>query len=216
LKSSIPKPPRQNVHKEKKSTTFDGLVRIINDHNERADIYQNNEKQQKETNENISYFRVAKSRYGKFETDSRGFVNNSIAIFDSTNQRRTEQQTNKDSHSSELPINSTQSKTLSNITQQQTKGKQAYNLLKKYEKEEEEDSPSPSNNGYFKTTNENDKSSTPVQVCLYKKIIFQNFFFSSLKLLNELLISPYVVFIITFNRSKFLNLRLLLKVIVNN
>jgi hypothetical protein len=170
LKSSIPKPPRQNVHKEKKFTSFDGLVRIINDHNERAHIYQNNEKQQTETNENKSYFRVARSRYGKFETDSQGFVHNSIAIFDSTNQQRIEQQKNKNSHSSEIPTNSTQPKPLSNIPQQQTKGKQAYSLLKKYEKEE--GLSSTFNTNGLKAMNERDKSPTPIQVCLYNKNYF--------------------------------------------
>ncbi|CAF1138503.1 unnamed protein product [Rotaria sordida] len=161
--SSIPKPPRQNIHKEKKSSTINGLLRIVNDHNERSNIYQKNDNQQKETNENVSYFRVAKSRYGKFETDNRGFVNNSIAIFDSTNQQKSEQQINKNSDSSELLTNSKQFKTLpSNIVQHQTKGKQAYNLLKKYEKETQ--SQSINNADYLKATNQQDKPSMPIQL----------------------------------------------------
>lgn len=67
----------------KKSSSTDGIIKIINDHNERAQIYQANEKQ----DENPSYFRVAKSRHGKFETDNQGFINNSTNIFDSTNTK---------------------------------------------------------------------------------------------------------------------------------
>ncbi|CAF2569464.1 unnamed protein product [Rotaria sp. Silwood2] len=164
--SSIPKPPRQNIHKEKRSSTIDGLLRIVNDHNERINIYQKNDNKPKETNENVSYFRVAKSRYGKFETDSRGFVNNSIAIFDSTNQQlKSEQQINKNLHSSELLANSKQFKTISsNIVQHQTKGKQAYNLLKRYEKEAQ--SQSINKTDYLKTTttNQQEKSSMPIQL----------------------------------------------------
>jgi len=154
LNSPIPKPPRQNLYKEKKSSTIDGLIRIINDHTKRANIPQ--------TNENVSYFRVAKSRCGKFETDNQGFVNNSIAIFDSTNQPKTNQQTNKNSSSSsssQILTNSTQQKSVSNNIQQQTKGKQAYNLLKKYEKEEQLQSTN--NTDYLKSTNDKDKSPTP-------------------------------------------------------
>ncbi|CAF0928822.1 unnamed protein product [Rotaria sp. Silwood1] len=162
-KSSILKPPRQNIYKEKKSSTIDGLLRIVNDHNERSNIYQKNENKQIETNENVSYFRVAKSRYGKFETDNRGFVNNSIAIFDSTNQQKLEKKINKNTHSSELLTNSKQFKTISsNIVQHQTKGKQAYNLLKKYEKEAQ--SQSINNPDYLKTINQQEKSSMPVQL----------------------------------------------------
>lgn len=164
LISPVPKPPRQNLHKEKKSSTIDGLIRIINDHNKRTNNSENtNEKQ---TNENISYFRVAKSRFGKFETDSQGFVNNSIAIFDSTNQPKVNQQTNKTSQSSSSQIltNSTQQKPVINNIQPQTKGKQAYNLLKKYEKEDEKELQT-----LKKTINEKEKSpSPPIQVRFFK------------------------------------------------
>jgi len=158
----VPKPPRQNAHKEKKSSTIDGLIRIINDHTERAHNYHNNEKQEKETNENVSYFRVAKSRYGKFETDNRGFVNNSIAIFDSTNQQRSEQQANKNSQPAEISTSLPQQKSVPNIVPHQSKGKQAYSLLKKYEKEEQLQSMN--NNDYLKKTNDKEKSPTPIQV----------------------------------------------------
>jgi hypothetical protein len=99
-------------------------------------------------------------------------VNNSIAIFDSTNQQKSDQSINKNSQSSQIPNNSTQHKSLSNPVQHQTKGKQAYNLLKKYEKEDQVQSPI--NTDYLKTMNEKDKSpSPPMQVRLSKKIIFR-------------------------------------------
>ncbi len=154
--SPLPKPPRQNLHKEKKSSTIDGLLRIINDHTNRIHNSENNEKQ---TNENISYFRVAKSRCGKFETDSQGFVNNTIAIFDSTNQPKIDQPTIKNSHPTQMLTNSTQQKSLSNNVQHQTKGKQAYNLLKKYEREEQLQSSK--NIDYLKPINDKEKSPTP-------------------------------------------------------
>lgn len=192
-RSPIPKPPRQNLHKEKKSSTIDGLIRILNDHNKRAEAHANNEKQ---TNENISYFRVAKSRCGKFETDNQGFVNNSIAIFDSTNQPKSNQQANRNSTPSQLPTNSSQPKSVSNPVSHQTKGKQAYNLLKKYEKEEEdEESHSSANTDYLKTTNEKEKSpSPPMQVGSSLEKISQTSppFLSSSKSPNERLLSPYV------------------------
>ncbi len=95
-------------------------------------------------------------------------MNNSIAIFDSTNQQKFDQPMNKNSQSSQLLNNSTQSKSLSNPVQHQTKGKQAYNLLKKYEKEDELQSPI--NTDYLKTTNDKEKSpSPPIQVRFSKK-----------------------------------------------
>lgn len=152
--SPVPKPPRQNLLKEKKSSAVDGLVRIISDHSKRTNNLENNEKQ---TNENISYFRVAKSRCGKFETDSQGFVNNSIAIFDSTNKQKLDQQPAKPSRPSsiysQIPTNSTQEKSVLHNTQPPSKGKQAYNLLKKYEKEEEEQLQAPTNPNPFKKHN---------------------------------------------------------------
>jgi hypothetical protein len=77
VQAGIAEPPRalSPVKPAKKSTSTDGLVKIINDHKERAKNYQ----------ENVSYYRVAKSRHGKFETEDQGFVNNSSNIFD-TNQ----------------------------------------------------------------------------------------------------------------------------------
>jgi hypothetical protein len=65
-----------------------------------------------------------------------------------------------------------------NTIQHQTKGKQAYNLLKKYEKEESD------NTDYLKTINDKEKSPTPpIQVRFFDtKTIFQTFpFFFSLK-----------------------------------
>ncbi|CAF4015522.1 unnamed protein product [Rotaria magnacalcarata] len=168
IDSPIPKPSRQNFHKEKKTSTNNGLLRIINDHNERSNIYQKVDIKPKETNENVSYFRVAKSRYGKFETENRNFVHNSIAIFDSTNQQKVEKQIQKGANSSELS-NSKQSKAIQpNIVQHQTKGKQAYSLLKKYEKEEQ--LKSTNDTGYLKTTNQQEKTSTPKQLELTERI----------------------------------------------
>lgn len=164
MESPVIKPPRQNQHKEKKLPTTDGLLRIVNDHGEQMNHHSKAEKPLKETNENVSYFRVAKSRYGKFETESRGFVNNSIAIFDSTNQQKSDLKMNKSTHSSETSNNSKQSKPTANIVQNQTKGKQAYTLLKKYEKEEQFKSKTTNNGEIFKTTCDQEKPSPPVQV----------------------------------------------------
>lgn len=153
VKSPIPKPPRQNPPKDKRSSTIDGLLRIVNDHSKRVEIPSNNEKQ---TNENVSYFRVAKSRFGKFETDSQGFVNNSIAIFDSTNQPKPNPQTKKSPSPCQQPI---PPKSSSNTMPHQTKGKQAYTLLKKYEKEDEYQSPN--NTEYLRTSSDKEKSPSP-------------------------------------------------------
>jgi hypothetical protein len=85
VQAGIAEPPTVSPLKSsKKSTSTDGLIKIVNDHNERAQIYQANEKQA----ENVSYFRVAKSRHGKFETDNQGFINNSSNVFDSTNNNK--------------------------------------------------------------------------------------------------------------------------------
>jgi hypothetical protein len=90
-------------------------------------------------------------------------VNNSIAIFDSTNQQKFNQPIKINSQPSQIPSNSIQHKSQSHPAQQQTKGKQAYNLLKKYEKEDQVEPPV--NTDYLKTTNEKEKSpSPPMQV----------------------------------------------------
>lgn len=129
VKSAIPKPPRQITNKEKKSTSITGLLRIINDHSERAKVYQEKEKQEREAKENISYFRVAKSRFGKFETDNQGFVHNSAAFFDGSAKQ--DQQPRKNSFPSEAPLaSSTQQKSLVNETQRQTKGKDDISTVK--------------------------------------------------------------------------------------
>ena len=82
-----PTPTVSPVKPTKKSASTDGLIKIINDHTERAQVYQQNEKQP----ENLSYFRVAKSRHGKFETDNQGFVNNSSNVFESTDKNNQQQ-----------------------------------------------------------------------------------------------------------------------------
>ena len=178
VSSPIPKPPRQIVQKEKKPSTIDSLTRIVDDHAKRTAISSNDNKQ---TNENISYFRVAKSRFGKFETDNQGFVHNSVAIFDSTNQLKPNQQPLRSSQIQTAPPSSSSSLLIHlNQSKPQTKGKQAYNLLKKYEKEQSSDVVTDRPN-YFKEQIEKDKSPTPpVQVCSYDLLIFINknlFFF---------------------------------------
>ncbi len=87
VQAGIAEPPRATSpvkSSKKRSTSTEGLVKIINDHNQRAQAYQENEKQ----GENVSYFRVAKSRHGKFETDNQGFINNTSNIFDSTTREK--------------------------------------------------------------------------------------------------------------------------------
>ena len=166
----VPKPPRQNASKEKKSATIDGLIRIIDDHTKRAEAYQEKEKQEKDSNESISYFRVAKSRFGKFETDNRGFVLNSAALFDSTaqqqqqkqQQQQQQQQQRKKSISPEIPTSSTEPTIAPAMVPHQTKGKKAYNLLKKYEREEQLQSASPPNP--FINTDAKESSPVPIQV----------------------------------------------------
>ncbi len=142
------------VKPSKKSASTDGLTKIVNDHNERAQIYQANQKQ----TENVSYFRVAKSRHGKFETDNQGFINTSTNVFDASNNKQQPTST----------ITETASyKTVPVGTQQQTQGKQAYDLLKKYEKEEEEanDQSQIIDTDYLKNlTIDREKSPTPIQV----------------------------------------------------
>ena len=172
-----PKPPRQNAGKEKKSVSIDGLIRIIEDHTKRAEVYQEKEKQEKDNSESISYFRVAKSRFGKFETDNRGFVLNSAALFDSTAQQQQQkqqqlqqhqQQQRKKSISPDIPTSSTEPTIAPPMVPHQTKGKQAYNLLKKYEREEQLQSASPPNP--FISTDAKEASPVPVQVCPCKKV----------------------------------------------
>ncbi len=78
VQAGIAEPPIVSpIKPAKKSTSTEGLVKIINDHNERAQIYQTSEKPA----DDMSYFRVAKSRHGKFETDNQGFINNSNNVF---------------------------------------------------------------------------------------------------------------------------------------
>ncbi|CAF3754850.1 unnamed protein product [Rotaria magnacalcarata] len=89
VQAGIAEPPLVSPRTtSKESSPVEGLLKIVKDHNERAEIYQKNEKQP----ENVSYFRVAKSRYGKFETDSQGFVNNSNDVFAATDNNQEQQQ----------------------------------------------------------------------------------------------------------------------------
>jgi hypothetical protein len=85
VQAGIAEPPPSvlTVKPTKKSTSTEGLIKIINDHNERAHIYQTSEK----SAEDMSYFRVAKSRHGKFETENQGFVNNSNNVFNPSTDR---------------------------------------------------------------------------------------------------------------------------------
>ncbi|CAF0872357.1 unnamed protein product [Adineta ricciae] len=89
------RPTRSASKPSKKTKSTDGLTKIITDHNERAQIYQANEKQA----ENVSYFRVAKSRHGKFETDNQGFVNTTSNVFDSTTDQKQIQNTDENDQS---------------------------------------------------------------------------------------------------------------------
>ncbi|CAF1041993.1 unnamed protein product [Rotaria sordida] len=154
-------PPKSPIKTSKESTPLGGLIKIIDDHNERAEIYQKNEKQA----EDVSYFRVATSRHGKFETDSQGFVNNSNNIFDSTNTKQEQQpQEQQLIKTSEITTTTTQ-KSVPVVVQQQTKGKQAYDLLKKYEKEEENQQSQPIDTDYLKSTiNDKENPPTPIQL----------------------------------------------------
>jgi hypothetical protein len=78
VQAGIAEPPVVTSGKStKKSVSTDGLIKIINDHNERAHIYQTSAK----PTEDMSYFRVAKSRHGKFETENQGFVNTTTDVF---------------------------------------------------------------------------------------------------------------------------------------
>ena len=82
VQAGIADPPVVTSKKSaKKSTSTDGLVKIINDHTERANIYQTSGKPA----EDMSYFRVAKSRNGKFETENQGFVSTTTDVFNRDN-----------------------------------------------------------------------------------------------------------------------------------
>lgn len=170
VEPSVPKPPRQNFLKEKKSATFNGHIRTISHHNDQYNDHQKSEIKSKETNENVSYFRVAKSRYGKFETENRNFINNSIAIFDSTNQLKSEQSMQKNSQSSELSNSKQQKPNQFHTIMPQTKGKQVYSILKKYEKEEQYKVTD--NIDYLKITKQQGKPLMAHQVSCFKIIIF--------------------------------------------
>ena len=145
----------------KKSASTDGLLRIVNDHRERADAYQAND----QSAENVSYFRVAKSRHGKFETENSGFVSNTTGIFDTTNKRVEQPATTTEKITTTVHT----SKPTPAVAPSQSQGKQAYDLLKKYENEDE-NGPAPTiDTNYLKTTTvvpiyDREKSPTPVQV----------------------------------------------------
>lgn len=155
----------------KRSTSTDGLLKIVTDHQSRAEAYQATEKQ----SENVSYFRVAKSRHGKFETDSQGFVNTAAVVFDANKDAANQQPTGRSVNKSSEPVARLvpSSKPVPVTVQTQSKGKQAYDLLKKYEKEDEEEqrgaSPLHIDTDYLKTQpsavfGEKDKPTTPIQV----------------------------------------------------
>ena len=149
------------IKSSKKSASTDGLLRIVNDHRERADAYQAND----QSAENVSYFRVAKSRHGKFETENAGFVSNTTGIFDTTNKRVEQPATTTEKVFTTVHT----SKPAPAVAPTQSKGKQAYDLLKKYEKEDEH-GPAPTiDTDYLKTItvvpiHDRDKSPTPIQL----------------------------------------------------
>jgi hypothetical protein len=163
IKTPVPKPPRHSTTKEKKAaSSIDGLLRIINDHAERAQIYQEREKHERENKESISYFRVAKSRCGKFETDNQGFVHRSTPIFDSSTQ------SNDEGHKRPLSSFDTSAKTTeqistTNIEQHQMQGQQANNLLKNNDQYNENQSNKATD--VVNTTSTWNTSSVPIQVC---------------------------------------------------
>jgi hypothetical protein len=97
--SAAAPPPPPPVKSTKKSASTDGLTKIVHDHKERAKVYQENSKQA-----DVSYFRVAKSRHGKFETDDQGFVNNSSNVFDTNQDERTIPVKDKDEQSQLINI----------------------------------------------------------------------------------------------------------------
>ena len=140
VQAGIAQPATKSVEKQhkrgKRSPSTEGLVKIINDHQERAQIYQSNEK----ATENVSYFRVAKSRFGKFETENRGFVISSAVVFDQGEAMKKENPPILTAKTSETTESVVQSVKTAPITgQTQSKGRKAYELLKKYEKEVEEE-----------------------------------------------------------------------------
>lgn len=82
VQAGIAEPPAVVVGKaSKKSSSTEGLLKIITDHQARtAPPLPISDK----STEDLSYFRVAKSRHGKFETDSQGFISDTdVAAVDS-------------------------------------------------------------------------------------------------------------------------------------
>ncbi|CAF0962471.1 unnamed protein product [Didymodactylos carnosus] len=214
--SVIPQQQQQKRGKEvkspkasKKSQTVDGLVKIMNDHHKRADEYRALPETQSLLKEKISppppantlsslneenggdekfYFRVAKSRHGRFETDNRGFVNPSVAVIDPAPGQQQATIDNNKVHDyanrTQLPrdIHHQQNHPPAHYSaiesQQQpiqqrppTKGKAAYEILKKYEKEdqEEQQKQEPIDTEYLKT--KIDRTSPPVLTTADKTII---------------------------------------------
>ncbi|CAF0854504.1 unnamed protein product [Didymodactylos carnosus] len=181
-----PKSPKSS----KKSQTIEGLWKIMTDHQKRADEYRALPETQSllkektpplptlssSTEENgtdeKSYYRAAKSRHGRFETDDRGFVNASAATATATAMNTTTNQEEVNVNSSKLHDYANRPQSSRNVHQQQppisfasvglqqqqqqqqqpplpppppppqqrpqTKGKAAYEILKKYEKEDQE------------------------------------------------------------------------------
>jgi hypothetical protein len=173
VQTGIAEPPvttSKSMKSSKKSPSIDGLLKIINDHQERAQIYQASDK----PTDSVSYFRVAKSRHGKFETDSRGFVNNAVGVFDANEKASQHERILSTSKPSENVTHAIQpSKSNTTVTvHNQSKGKQAYDLLKKYEKDdadEQRTSPLTIDTDYLKNPTpsivvEKNPSPTPIQV----------------------------------------------------
>lgn len=82
VQAGIAEPPSVITAKaSKRSPSTEGILKIITDHQARtASPLQTNEN----STEDVSYFRVAKSRHGKFETDSQGFVSDSDTALGNT------------------------------------------------------------------------------------------------------------------------------------
>lgn len=131
---SSTKPSRDGKKKEKKSSSVNGLLQIINDHQERAQNH-------RDSKESVSYFRVAKSRFGKFETDNNGFVFRSDPIF------------NEEKRDESIEINQTQKET-----------KEKRDPMKKSQNEQSFSSSINKTIEPILSTNQQDRIHAPIQV----------------------------------------------------
>lgn len=164
----------------------DGLLKIIHDHQQRSSATILPEEK---PTESVSYFRVAKSRFGKFETDNRGFVHSAAPIF-VENQPETvsiAEEKNKSPTCSSSTTTTTKTTEILvrpvPITKTISNGKKAYDLLRKYEKEEQEELQTPLtiDTDYLKSENDekkvlSEKLPTPIQVNQFA-FEFSTFFF---------------------------------------